>query len=118
MRHSGCTPAAVVLDSRQQRFAARLANACEGSKLKKLYDHPTSGSPICRVVKKEHECGRTTEAMCWPDPREEPAVKPIMLDDDTAAMRVAKRRARTWQAKLDQVPGCGGQTDFDRMMEE
>ena len=50
MRDSGLTPAPVVFDSRQQRFAARLANACEGTKLKELHDYPTSGAPIWRVV--------------------------------------------------------------------
>jgi hypothetical protein len=33
MRDSGLTPAAVALDARQQRFVARLANACEGSEV-------------------------------------------------------------------------------------
>jgi len=35
-RESGLTPAPVVLDSRQQRFAARLADTCS-SKLKELH---------------------------------------------------------------------------------
>jgi hypothetical protein len=47
MRESGLTLAPVALDTRQQRFAARLASACEGSTLKELYNHPTSGTPIC-----------------------------------------------------------------------
>jgi hypothetical protein len=54
-RDLGQTPVPVALDSRQQRFTARLANACAGSKLKETYNHPTSGSPICRVIKNEHE---------------------------------------------------------------
>jgi hypothetical protein len=32
--------------------------------------------------------------MCWPDPGEEPAVKTIILNDDVAAKRPAKRWAR------------------------
>jgi len=55
MRDSAPTPASVDLDSRQQQFAAMLTSACEGSKQKETYNHPTSGSPICRVIKKEHE---------------------------------------------------------------
>jgi hypothetical protein len=56
MRQLGLTPAPVVLDSKQQRFAARLADACSG-KLKELHRNPSSGAPICRVVKEEHEHG-------------------------------------------------------------
>jgi hypothetical protein len=51
MRKSGLTLALVALNSRQQRFAARLTSACEGSKHKKRYFHPMSGAPICRVIK-------------------------------------------------------------------
>jgi hypothetical protein len=58
MRDSGLTPAPVALDSRQQRFAPRLASTCEGSKHKERYNHPTSGAPICRVIKNQHERGR------------------------------------------------------------
>jgi len=56
MRESGLTPAPVVLDSRQQRLAVRLADACSG-KLKELHRNPASGAPICRVVKEVHEHG-------------------------------------------------------------
>jgi hypothetical protein len=84
MRDAGLTPTSVILDSRQQRFTARLANACS-SKLKELHEDPSSGAPICRVVEKEHEHGRTTEGMSWPAPGEEAVVKTIILDDDTAA---------------------------------
>jgi len=55
MRESGLTPAPVALDTRKQQcFAARLADVCEGSNLEEQHDYPTSGTPICRVVKKEH----------------------------------------------------------------
>ena len=100
MRDSGLTPAPVALDSRQQRFAARFASACEGSKQKETYNHPTSGAPICRVIKKEHERGREAETMRWPRPDEEPAVKTLILSDDTAAKREAKRWAREREAKV------------------
>jgi len=100
MRDSGLTPAPVALDSRQQRFAARLANACEGSKLKKVHDYPTSGAPICRVIKKEHERGREAETMRWPNPDEELTVKMVILSDDTAAKREAMQWAREREAKV------------------
>jgi hypothetical protein len=99
MRESGLTPAPVILDSRQQRFAARLANACS-SKLKELHEDPSSGTPICRVVEIEHEHGRTTEDMSWPAPGEEPVVKTIILDDKSTAKKAAQRWAREKEAKV------------------
>jgi len=99
MRESGLTPAPVVLDSRQQRFAARLADACSG-KLKELHRSPSSGAPICRVIEEEHEHGRTTEGMMWPAPGEESVVRTIILDDTTAAKRTAQRWAREKEAKI------------------
>jgi len=51
MTESGLTPAPGILDSRQQRFTARLADACS-SKLKVLYRNPSSGALICRVSRK------------------------------------------------------------------
>jgi len=62
MREVGLTPAPVILDSTQQRFTARLATTCR-NKLMGLHRDPASGAPICRVVKKEHQQGRTTEGM-------------------------------------------------------
>jgi hypothetical protein len=55
MRESGLTPAPVALDTRQQRFTARLTCMCEGSKLSAVHDHPISGPPICRVITKKPE---------------------------------------------------------------
>jgi len=46
LSESGLTPAPVILDSRQQRLAAMLANACS-SKPKKLQEDPSSGTAIC-----------------------------------------------------------------------
>jgi hypothetical protein len=100
MRDSGLTPALVALDSRQQRFAARIASACEGSKQKETYNHPTSGPPICRVIKKEHERGRAAETMRRPRPDEELAGKTVILSDDTVAKREAKCWARETEAKV------------------
>jgi len=100
MRDSGLAPAPVALDSRQQRFAARLASACEGSKIKETYNHPMSGAPICRVIKKDHERGREAETMHWPRLDEEPAVKTVILHDDTAAKKEAIRWAREREAKV------------------
>jgi len=99
MRESGLTPAPVILDSRQQRFAARIENACS-SKLKELHKNPSSGAPIGRAVRKEHEHGRTTDGMNWPAPGEEPAVRTTILDDTTAAKSAAQRWAREKEAKV------------------
>jgi hypothetical protein len=99
MSESGLILAPVVLDSRQQRFAARLADACSG-KLTELHRNPSSGAPRCRVVKEEHEHGRTTEGMMWPAPGEETVVRTIILDDTTAAKRTAQHWARVKEAKI------------------
>jgi len=99
MRDSGLTPAPVILESRQQRFAARLANAC-GNMWRKLHQDPSSGTPVCRAVNKEHEHGRTTEGMNWPAPGEESVVRTIILDDATAANRATQRWASVKEAKV------------------
>jgi len=99
MRQAGLSPVPVILDSRQQRFTTRLANSCS-NKLQELHQKPASGAPICRAVKKEHNHGRTTEGMNWPAPGEEPVVRTIILDDDTAAKRAAQRWAREKEAKV------------------
>ena len=99
MRDSGLTPAPVILESRQQRFAARLANACS-NRLRKLHQYPSSGTPVCRAVKKEHKHARTTEGMNWPAPGEESVVRTIILDDATSAKRAAQRWAREKEAKV------------------
>ncbi|KAF8539939.1 ribonuclease H-like domain-containing protein [Trichophaea hybrida] len=39
--------------------------------------------------------------MCWPDPMEEPIVKTIILDDNVAAKRAAKRWARDKERKAE-----------------
>jgi hypothetical protein len=100
MRHSGLTPAAVAHTSRQQQFAARLASACDGSRQQVTYNHPTSGAPICSVIEKEHELGREPETLCRPRPDEEPVVKTVILNDDTAAKREAKPWARESEANV------------------
>jgi len=99
MRESGLTPAPVILDSRQQRFAARLANACS-SKLRELHEDPSSSTPICPVIEIEYEHGRTTEDMSWPAPGEEPVVKTIILDDQCTAKKAAQHWARQKEAKV------------------
>jgi hypothetical protein len=71
--------------------------------MKRVHDHPTSGAPICKVIRKEHERGREAETMRWPNPDEEPAVKTVILSDDTAA----KREARHWARERSQS-GCRG----------
>jgi hypothetical protein len=99
MREAGLTPALVIVDSRQQGFTARLANAC-GYNVKVLHQNPASGPAICRVVKKEHENSQTTKGMNWPALGEESEVRTIILDDDIAAMRAVQRRARETEAKV------------------
>jgi len=99
MRESGLTLVPVILDSRQQRFAARLENACS-SKLKELHKNPSSGAPICRAVRKENEHGRTTKGINWLALGEEPVVRTTILDDTTAAKSAAQRWAREKEAKI------------------
>jgi hypothetical protein len=99
MRESGLTPVPVILDSRQQRFTARLANACS-SKLKELHHNPSSGAPICKVIREEHEHGRTTEGTDWPPPGEGSVVRTTILDHTTAAKSAAQRCAREKEAKV------------------
>jgi hypothetical protein len=65
-----------------------------------VHDYPTSGAPICRVIKKEPERGREAETMWWPDPDKEPTVKTVILSDDTAAKREVIRWAREREAKV------------------
>jgi len=100
MGESGLTPVRVALDGKQQRFTARLASACEGSKLKAVHHHPTSGAPICRVITKQHEQGWEVETMHWPNPDEEPAIMMVILSEDTAAKREAICWAREREAKV------------------
>jgi len=89
----------VILDARQQRFTARLANACS-SKLKELHHNPSSSAPICKVIREEHEHGRTTEGTDWPPPGAESVVRTTILDDTTAAKRAVQRWAREKEAKV------------------
>jgi len=110
MRDSGLTPEPVILDSRQQRFAARLANACS-NKLRKLHQNPSSGTLVCRAVKKEHEHGRTTEGMSSPARAKsqwsEPSywTTPLQSREPRSAGQERKR------PKEERESGCGGQTD-------
>jgi len=106
MKESRLTVAPVTLDSRQQRFAARLENA-RSSKVMELHSNPSSGAPICRVVRKENEDRRTIEGMSWPAPGEEPAVRTTILDDTAAAKSAGQRwaeRKNTYRSRgLDVV---------------
>jgi len=97
MRESGLTPVPVILDAKQPGFTARLANACS-SKLMELHHNPSSGAPICKVIREEHGLGRTTESMDWPPPGQESVVRTIILDDTTAAKIAAQRCAREKEA--------------------
>jgi len=83
VRDCGLTPAPVMLESRRQHLAARLANTCS-IKLIQLDQNPSSGAPACRAVRKEYEHGRTTEGMSWPTQGEESVVRTVILDDASA----------------------------------
>jgi hypothetical protein len=67
---------------------------------KETYNHSMSGVPVCRVIKKEHERSREAETMGWARQDEERAVKTVILSDDTAANREAKRFTREKEAKV------------------
>jgi len=115
MRESGLTPAPVTPDSRQQRFTARLANAWS-CKLKVLHSNPSSGAPICRGVRYEHEHGQTTEGMNWPTASEEPAVRTTILDNTTTVNALCSAGQGRKKPKSVQGSGCGGQMDGAQMM--
>ena len=93
MWESGLTLTPVILDSRQQQFAVRLANFSSG-KLKELHQDPSLETPICRVVETEHAHGRTTEGMSWLALGEEPVVKTIILEHKSIAKSTTQRWAR------------------------
>jgi hypothetical protein len=103
LRQSGLTPAPVALDTRQQRFTARLASACEGSELYAVHEHPTSSAPIYTDITKEPQRGREGEGMPWPNPDKDPAVKTVILSEDTAA----KREAIRWTTEREAKVGAG-----------
>ena len=91
-----------MLDSRRQRFAARIANACR-SKLQELYHNPSSGAPICKVIMGEHECGRATESTDWPPPADESVVRTITMEHTSKARNAAK----CWAPGKDSNIGAG-----------
>jgi hypothetical protein len=99
MKESGLRPMPEIIDYRQQQFAAMLANACS-NKLKELPEDPSSGTPICRVVKIEHKHGRKTADMSWPTPGEEPVVNTIILDDRSTRKRAVQHWARGKEVKV------------------
>ena len=88
-----------MLDSRQQRFAARQANAWS-SKPKELHKDAPSGTPICQVVEIEQKRGWTTENMIWLAQCDDPVINPIVLDDQSTAKRAAQCWAREKEAKV------------------
>jgi len=62
MRESGVTPKPVILDSRQKRLTAGLANICS-SKLKEVCKDSSSGTTICQVAETKHDHAQTSETM-------------------------------------------------------
>ena len=98
MRDSGHRPVAVDLDTRDQRFVARLECTCEGSKLNELYNFPIPAELIARIAAIEHACSRGAEMMYWPEPGEMPAVKTTILQDDTAAQSPDAQYARQMES--------------------
>jgi hypothetical protein len=57
MRHFRPTPAVVALDASEPGFVSKVANGCEASKVKELYDYPTPGAPVGRATAIEYEHG-------------------------------------------------------------
>ena len=119
IRESGLTPVLVILDSSQQRFAARLANA-GSSKPKELHKHAPSGKPICQVVEIEQKRGWTTDNMIWLAQCDDPVVNRIILDDQSTANRAAQCWEREKEAKVgvrvwiwltDRSPSDDGQVE-------
>ena len=102
MRESGLTPAPVILDSRQQRFAARLANACS-SKVNELYQDPRSGMPICRAIQTQHEQGRISAGMSCPALSQEHMVNTVIMDIKRTAKSAAQCRSREKVEKVGAV---------------
>ena len=102
MRESSLIPVPVILDSRQLGFAARIENA-SGSKLKRLHNNRSSGAPICRAVRKEHDHSRTTNGMNWPALAEEPVVRTTIVDYTTAANSAVQR----WEGENNTKIGGG-----------
>jgi hypothetical protein len=82
---------------------ARLANLCERSKSKELFEYPTPGAPVGRVAATEHARCRRAETMRWPDPGEKPVVKTSILEDDTDP----KRAAELWAKEKEGKSGYG-----------
>jgi hypothetical protein len=78
---------------------ARLGNAYEGSKSKKLFEYPTRGAPVGRVAAIEHARGRRVETMRCPGPGEKPAIKTTILEDDIEAKRAAELWAKEKEGK-------------------
>jgi hypothetical protein len=109
-RDSGLPPTPVILDSRQQRSAVRLTNACS-SNLVQLHKDPLSGAPLCQEVDNEDKHSWTTEAVSWPAPGEEQVVRTIILDDKAQpreprnAGQQRRKRKSGWESK------CGRQLD-------
>jgi len=99
LRQSGLTLTLIILRSRQQRFAATLANACS-SKLKELHHNPSSSEPICDIVRKEYEHGLTTEGMNWAALGKESVVRTSIQDYATAAKSAAQLLSKKTEAKV------------------
>jgi len=92
---------ALALYARQQRFVARLANTCQGTKSKELFEYPMSSTIVGRVAVKMYAGGRRAETMCWPDPGEKPAVKTIRLEEKTQGKRASERWAKETEGKSE-----------------
>ena len=88
------------MDSRQQRFTARHTSSCEVPKLKAVHDYHSSGAPRCRVITKDPERGWEADIMHWSNPDKAPAVKTVILSEDTPAKREAIRWVREREAKV------------------
>jgi hypothetical protein len=115
MRESGLTPMPVILDSRQQRIAVRLSNAFS-SKLKELHKNPSSGKPICRVVKFEHTHDWTTKEMSWSAPGKNQWLNPLYCTRRAQPREQHNTGEERRKRKFWQESGCGGQMDHTLTM--
>jgi len=102
MRESGTTPSPVMLVSWQQRFTARLASTCS-SNHKLLHHVLSSGVPICKAFREEHQHGRTTKGTDLPPLNEESLVRTNLLDDTTPG----KTATQWWAREIETKVGAG-----------
>jgi hypothetical protein len=99
LRKSGLTLSPVILDAREQRFTARLANA-SSSKLTELHHNCSSDAPMWKVIREQHEHGQKTEGTDRLPPSEKSVARTSILDDITTAKSAVQHWVRQEEAKV------------------